>query len=334
MSTHQKAFLGDGTTATFSIQPALRVASVSVNGVGATYTVAYNQLVTITPTPDAGDVVLVVYVPLAPAALYEAHEVISGAVSYPTRAGIVTALPETLLRFDGASGGSPLTDSGTVAKTWSNVNAAVLSDAQAKFGTASGLFDGVNQILTCDYSGQSDLFTTSGCLRLDAANWTLEGWYYPTTNDAAARRIICWGGGIGVSWPPLQVYLKDGRIIWNGCSTNGGIDIGTTAPQYDTGADGGTFTVNAWNHFALVREGGASYKFYNNGILTHQHTTALAPFAMNQWGVALGTMCTGAYKTPITNQTFKGYLDEIALWANQARYTREFVPRRYALTTS
>ena len=96
----------------------------------------------------------------------------TGMASLPT-AGLPA--PSLLLHMDGTNGSTTFTDSSANAITMT-ANNAQLSTAQAKFGTASGLFDG-----TGDYLSNGG----NAALAYGTADFTIMQWLRPATSPGS-----------------------------------------------------------------------------------------------------------------------------------------------------
>ena len=162
-----------------------------------------------------------------------------------------------------------------------------------------------------DGSGDSLGIADDASLEVGSGDFTLEGWFYPTTT----------GYGVIVSktspaYAPYWVNINSGTIYFYASSTNGGWDV-------SNGTTFGSPKINTWNHFAVSRSG-TSIRLFLNGVLgnTVTYSGALtdhtSPFTVGgQYGGA---------------NAFTGYVSDIRLVKGTAVYTAAFTPPTEPLT--
>lgn len=198
---------------------------------------------------------------------------------------------KSLLHFDGG-----ITDES--GKTWTANGGATTNTAQKKFGSGALYLDGVDDYLTT--VNNSDFQVSNG-------SFTFDWWEYrPVAAKAGAVFEIAPDNGIGlVIGYGYTCYLSS-----NG--TNFDIAGGAT---YDPSP-----TLNAWNHFAIVRNG-TSFKAYKNG--TEQAGFAFTSSASLFFDA--NTIATiGLHRS---NSLVKEiYIDEPRFSKGIARWTSNFTP--------
>jgi hypothetical protein len=100
------------------------------------------------------------------------------------------------------------------------------------------------------------------------------------------------------------------------------VDWGSTSGAF---MQGGTWSANTWNHFALVRNG-ANLTLYHNGVsaasVANVSSTSFADAYTLKLGVARGT-----------SFPFNGYMSDFRVTKGVARYTATFTPPASMLRT-
>ena len=128
----------------------------------------------------------------------------------------------------------------------------------------SAYFDGAG-----DYLSVAD----NQALEMESSDFTIEGWVYPTAAPGNINAIVGKRANSGAYGNIGIAYWNNGGIGLYVSSTNGMpwniFEVNGTSTQY--------YQFNAWNHFALVRQG-SSWAFYVNGARTHTATSNLAVY--------------------------------------------------------
>jgi hypothetical protein len=218
----------------------------------------------------------------------------------PTTASSTVADPyynytSLLLHMDGANGSTTFTDSGPNALTVTPVGSTQISTAQAKYGGASGYFDGSGDYLSLSASTHA----------LGSGDFTVEFWMYPN-----------------LTYSGTFAGIMDSRSSGNGA---GLIYFGYTTVSNEIGwyentgyLVKATVTQNAWNHVAVVRSA-SSIKIYINGVISQS--------ASNSTNLAVAFKRIAA---TWDNYAFEGYMDDLRI-TKYARYTANFTPPAAAL---
>jgi hypothetical protein len=203
----------------------------------------------------------------------------------------------SLLHMDGANASTTFTDQTGRALTATN---AVISTTQSKFGGASGSFNGTTAYLT----GPTGDTGTS----LAAADFTLEGWFYPTATPATAGDCFSTNNssnGYVLRFLPGNQFRFDYSTLGNN----------TFSALHATAV-----TLNTWNHVAVVRYG-TVITIYLAGVgggTSTIGTTAIFTPSVQQ--LVLGRNPTNS------SWYYSGYMDELRLTKGVARYTANFTP--------
>jgi hypothetical protein len=216
---------------------------------------------------------------------------------------------KVLLHGEGSNGSTTITDSAAGGSfSWSASGNAQVSTGRDKFGDASLLFDGNGDWV------QSTGFNMSS---IAGGDWTIDCWLYPTSydNGTTPRRGGIIGGttGSAVTW---YVNLNaSGNIGFQG------IESGTF---WGVGSSSGSIPLNAWTHYALVREGTA-YTHYANGTSIGTATSSVNITTSSTTTIGLSKNNSA----PQAIMYFPGSIDEFRI-SNVARWSENFTPQSIA----
>ena len=210
-------------------------------------------------------------------------------------ANLVLALP----LVGSANDISNSVNSGSTTKTITVTN-AVASSAVSNFYNGSWYFDGSGDYINA--SSNSDFTFGTG-------DFTIEGWVYPTANDANKTVFSTnWGANgsilITFSHPSAGGAGKFGFFDYT--SSNGSPKV-TTSNAYP---------INTWHHVAFVRNG-TSHKFYINGI--EDGTAGYSASDLTRDAFIFGAVYTNG------TETFNGYMSDVRVYKGVAKYTSDFV---------
>ena len=201
-----------------------------------------------------------------------------------------------LLHGNGTNGSTTITDNSFNTKTISRFGNTQISTAQSKFGGASIAFDGSGDYLKTQLSSDFNMFQQ---------NFTAEFWVYFNAVTGTPHILNMGGsseydaGGRATVWVTSSLFLS---LYTNG----GGITSGTT------------LAINTWYHVALTKASG-TWQLWLNGV--SQGTTASTVFPTSSLQeIGIGSQ---HYQT---NNFLNGYLDEVRITRNVARYTANFTP--------
>jgi len=199
-----------------------------------------------------------------------------------------------LLHADGASNSTAFVDSSQANKTLTAAGNAKISTTQGKFGGSSLALDGTGDYLTTPNS--TDLNFGSG-------DFTIELWAYPTSTTAA----IAAAKRSSAEYGPVQIAIGSAATAY----------VSMTGSSWTYSVSGGAPVQNAWNHIAMVRSAG-SLNIYVNGV----GASAIAingALMVNATAFSIGAASDGAFP-------FTGYIDDVRVTKDVARYTANFTP--------
>jgi hypothetical protein len=209
-----------------------------------------------------------------------------------------------LLHMDGSNGSTTFTDSSPYALTVTASGNAQISTAQSRFGGASIAFDGSGDYLTTP---------NNNSLKLGSGNFTIEYWFYPANLSGIKQHL---NTDVTVSGNATQASYA---IITSGTAVMYYLSSSGTGWDIATGVSVGTATLNTWQHVALVRNGNTITP-YLNGVAGTTTTTSASLFNFSS-ALTIGWQAGGS-----TAQQYSGYIDELRITKDVARYTANFAP--------
>ena len=189
-----------------------------------------------------------------------------------------------LLHLDGADNGTTFTDSSLNNFSITRGNNTITSTAQAKFGTTSAYFDGVNDYL---------LTATDAAFTWGTADFTVELWFYVSSHNSARRLLY------GASSNVHNLVLNTSNVL----------EYSYSAARITSGA----VSAGVWNHVAVCRSGTSTRMFLNG---TQAGSTYSDSNNYAQTALVFGCRTDGSFD-------FGGYIDEIRA-TKAARYTANF----------
>ena len=203
-----------------------------------------------------------------------------------------------------------ITDLSNTGVTSAIVGSGVsLSSAVTKFGGNSLYLNGS--------AGVSYLNLTDSAYAMGTNVWTIEGWFYPTSN-AIQKALFALSTAAGTSTAAVVAtdYLYDQALsMYNGTGQN----------IYNSPTN--SFTTNNWHHIAVVRSSG-TLKLFIDGVLmsgtsaeSASNDTTSARIQLGGWMVNL-------------DRDFIGYIDSFRVTKGVARYTANFTAPTEAFPTS
>jgi hypothetical protein len=217
-----------------------------------------------------------------------------------------------LLHGDGTNGGQNNTfiDSSTNNFTITrngNTTQGTFSPFSQSDGYWSNYFDG-----TGDYLSIAD----NAALDMGSSNFTIEGWYYPVGNAAVSTGIVSKRANSSTVGGVLLYYGSTGLTPSLLVDTGGTWGINTASSV--------SFNGNAWNHFAIVRNGTA-FNLYINGV-SGVSVTSSATIPDNASDFCIGSAGGSAF--PISTC----YMSNFRVVKGTAVYTGAFTPPTAPLT--
>ena len=183
------------------------------------------------------------------------------------------------------------------------------STAQTKYLTSSIYVDGTGDYILLDDSGDlHDMF---------AADFTIEGWYYPSTTPGNSVTAVFSKRANGSTTGGVLLYFA-------GADSTPSLLVDTGGSWGINSACSSGFTVGQWNHFAVTRNGSAFKVFIDGSSVLSVSSSATIPNNTAKFGI--GTMGNdGSYAMPAA------YFSDIRITKGLARYTSNFTAPTAAL---
>ena len=202
----------------------------------------------------------------------------------------VTAITNTQLLLNGTNAG--IYDS-TAKNDLVTVGSAQISTAQAKFGGSSMNFG----------SGSYLTSPTSSLYAFGTGDFTIETFIYLTSVPSDTCIIDGRDGTGTVVKPCLFVQQSSSNFIFY---VNGAVRV-----------QGGTYSLNTWQHVAVSRSGSSTKLFVNGTQVGSTYTDSNSYLACS--------MRIAYFNDGSTTNSFNGYIDELRI-TKYARYTATFTP--------
>lgn len=181
-----------------------------------------------------------------------------------------------LLHMEGDNNSTTFTDSSGSPKTCTANGNAVISTAQAKFGSASASFD-----------GNGDYIAVGGSAgQLGSGNFVVEFWARPTSLSTYTVLTGTFATANSGQWQLLM--NGSGSLDWFGLNAFGGI--------------GGSLSTGSWSHVAISRSG-SELSMYIGGTRTGT-TTNTENYSSS------GDLWIGRAPENESGRWFNGYIDD------------------------
>jgi hypothetical protein len=222
----------------------------------------------------------------------------------PSTAPLTNISGTSLLLNTAAIGIVDSTNKNPVITTFGN---AAISTSVKKYGTGSMYFDGSSRVE----------MPVSNTFTYRTHPFTFEAWIYPTSIPIEC--VVYAQAPYGNNYFMVSLTTAGKISFWSNSVSSGVFTSNASVP------------LSAWTHIAVVREGTGTNqtKLYLNGTLDVSGTCAF-DYA-NQANEGFNPVI-GSYKHDPTNHSFRGYIDDLRITKNLARYTTNFTPPTGPLT--
>ena len=195
-----------------------------------------------------------------------------------------------LLHFDGANGSTSFIDEKGHAFT--RYGNPTISTAQSKFGGSSGSFFYGNQI----YSASS--------YSMGSTPLTIEAWIWLNTYKTGPQQFI--------------YKFQTGFQATLEISSTGRLYNYMSGSAFQTSF---SVPIQTWTHIAWTKDSSNVNRLFIGGVQGAQKTLACSPSSRQYIG--------GAYLSG-QDRFFRGYIDDLRVTKNVARYTADFTPPTHA----
>jgi hypothetical protein len=227
-----------------------------------------------------------------------------------------TVAPILYAKFDEAAGSTTPLDSSPYANTMTCVGSALLSSAQARFGTTSLRLINTGDYVSLGVDQGGDRFN------LAAENWTIEFWLYLNSLPSSDKTILTLNGTAASSGGGSNGFAQvriDARASGSVFFLVGGTTSNTWI--YNTALANNTFAAGSWQHVAAVRNGSA-FNFYVNGTSRASFTSTQSLQDFNGYTLIGSVFASGSFLLTGLN----GYVDALRIFKGAAIYTSNFTP--------
>lgn len=196
----------------------------------------------------------------------------------------------------------------------------VVSTFAPFFVTGIALRNTVPQSFSATFNGTSDYLTIpdNSVFNFGASNFTIECWIN-LSNYTSAQSIFTKRAVATTSVTEIQLYVFSGGLTLYASSD------GSTFFINGVGTSAGSFTSNAWNHIALVRNG-TEFAGYINGTKSVFGTSA-ATLMTNTANVAISSDQASSFRNGVA-----GSISNYRIVNGTALYTSNFTPPTLPLT--
>jgi len=205
--------------------------------------------------------------------------------------------------------GDAFSDSSSNSLTVTNANNVVLETTISKFGGGSYDFRAEKALVRVGYDPVLDL---------SSGDWTVEFWVFTPSNPTEMLYPVCFGESntsVERSW---ELRMNDEQM---GMSYTA--DGSTTNISSYSGSGSYTWSSNAWQHFAWVRNGD-TLRFYKDGNAVGTPVTLSTGFVTGQMSqdIGIGARRTNDILSGIQPAgVVPGYMEDIRVTKGVARYT-------------
>lgn len=195
-----------------------------------------------------------------------------------------------LLHCEGTDGSTSFPDSSGNNFTVTAVAGAQVDTGQAKFGTASALFDGTQDLLQ---------LTGEAAYAFGTGDFTIDLWFRMAVAGTYTR--LYQGGANGVANRPIIICYTDNRLYYKIEEEGVTAITGTTVLIADT-----------WYHVAVTRASGITRMFLN-GVQEGSNYSDSTNYSVS-----------ASY--PVLGNNLNGWMDEIRIIKGSAAWTANFTP--------
>lgn len=208
-----------------------------------------------------------------------------------------------LLHFDGADGSTSTTDASDSAHVITPIADAQIDTAQSKFGSSSGLYDGLSDNYEAADSTDWDF------LAVNTNPFTIDMWVR-FSSVASNHGFVAQIGDVNNSW---AFWWRQGttklRFNAKGSSMNHTWE-GTWAPAADT-----------WYHIACVRDASENHYLFVDGV----ELTLTTDSKQSARTALVAPLDIGGFQTAGNNAFMTGWIEELRI-SDVARWVSGFTP--------
>jgi hypothetical protein len=210
-----------------------------------------------------------------------------------------------LLPMLGENNGTVFTDYSPTPKALTRYGDAKTVTAQSKYYGSSAYFDGSGDYLFCTFDER---------FRIDGA-FTVEVWARISSGTASQVLTGFYGGGTAADSQWIFYFNRGLERI--------GFDTRMSNGSYEThAANDVAMPLDTWMHFAMAYDG-TSFRLFADGVLK---ATVARVLTLSTPTTAVFTVGAGYFGSHPAGAPFHGYLQDLRITKDIARYTANFTP--------
>jgi len=170
------------------------------------------------------------------------------------------------------------------------------------------------------FDGTGDYLTAPGnnAFALTSVDWTIEAWIYPTAINT--YNFIYSREGSTNATTEIELYFGSTGAL--------NLTVCVSSTVYSANTSAGAIIINAWQHVAVVRNGG-TLTIYINGVSVATNTT-LSTLSLNDPGTSYVPNIIN--QAAAANRGMQGYSSNFRFVKGTAVYTANFTPPTQPLT--
>jgi hypothetical protein len=205
-----------------------------------------------------------------------------------------------LLRMNGTNGSTTFTDSSSAARAVTVNGSAAISDAQSKWGGASGYFNG---------SSSLSVANASALIPSGSATFVMEFWVRPDSSQASSAGLISTRALSSGQTATLELNISSSGTIRLLARNAGG-----WAAIVDTA---GAISAVQWSHVAIVSNSGVTTIYINGAAqtLTAAVGTSNGTSINIEWSQSGSTLYIGSGG----DASMTGYMDDLRITTGSTR---------------
>ena len=156
------------------------------------------------------------------------------------------------------------------------------------------------------------MFGVTSDLALGSSDFTIEGWWYFTSNTVGYQCLVSHSGDTGDQQNGWILYMESNNQLTFAATNNGGWPLGVGA--------GLSPATNQWHHIAVTRQSNNTRMFLN-GSQVGSTTTSVVNISLPQ----SRELRLGNYQFfPGEEMGFQGFIQDFRLYIGVAKYTTTF----------
>jgi hypothetical protein len=194
----------------------------------------------------------------------------------------------------------------------SGTNRVGTAENGAVISTATSKYYGSSLHLGLMADDRKVLFGVSSDLNIGSSDFTIEGWWYFTSNTVGYQCLASHAGDTGDQQNGWILYMESNNQLTFAATNNGGWPLGVGA--------GLSPATNQWHHISVTRQSNNTRMFLN-GSQVGSTSTAVVNISLP----SSRELRIGNYQFfPGEEKGFQGYAQDFRLYIGVAKYTTNF----------